>query len=73
MAKSAEVPEYALVLAYTSLGEKDRAIETLQRAFTGGNRSYLFLLPGDPLLDDLRGDPRVEALVKKIIEPKTGP
>ncbi len=66
MAKSAEVPEYALALAYTSLGEKERAIEALERGLAGGNKSYLFLLPGDPFLDDLRGDPRFEALVQKI-------
>jgi pentatricopeptide repeat protein len=71
MAKSAEVPEYAFALAYTSLGEKEQAIEALEHAFAGGNNSYLFLLPGDPLLDDLRGDPRFEALVQKIVAPKT--
>jgi len=66
MAKSAEVPEYALATVYTSLGEKERAIEALEHGFAGGNKSYLFLLPGDPFLDDLRGDPRFEALVQKI-------
>src|SRR5213596_3147016 len=66
MAKSTEVPEYALAIAYTSLGEKERAIEALEHGFAGGNKSYLFLLPGDPFLDDLRGDPRFEALVQKI-------
>jgi pentatricopeptide repeat protein len=71
MAKSAEVPEYAFALAYTSLGDKDRAIAALEHGFAGGNKSYLFLLPGDPLLDDLRGDPRFEALVQKIVAPKT--
>ena len=70
MAKSAEVPEYALALAYTSLGEKDRAIEALEHGFAGGNKSYLFLLPGDPFLDDLHGDPRFEALVQKIVSKK---
>ena len=61
-----QVPEYALALVYTSLGEKERAIEALEHGFAGGNKSYLFLLPGDPFLDDLRGDPRFEALVQKI-------
>ena len=70
MAKSAEVPEYALALVYASLGEKERAIEALERGFAGGNKSYLFLLPGDPFLDDLRGDPRFEALVQRIISGK---
>jgi adenylate cyclase len=70
MAKSAEVPEYALALVYTSLGEKERAIEALEHGFMGGNKSYLFLLPGDPFLDDLRGDPRFEALVQKITRGK---
>ena len=70
MAKSGEVPEYAFALAYTSLGDKDRAIAALEHAFAGGNNSYLFLLPGDPLLDDLRGDPRFEALVQKIVGEK---
>jgi hypothetical protein len=70
MAKSAEVPEYALALVYTSLGEKERAIEALEHGFAGGNKSYLFLLPGDPFLDDLHGDPRFEALVQKIVSKK---
>ena len=70
MSKSAEVPDYALATAYTSLGEKDRAIEALEHGFAGGNKSYLFLLPGDPFLDDLRGDPRFETLVQKITRGK---
>jgi TolB-like protein/Tfp pilus assembly protein PilF len=70
MAKSAEVPDYALATAYTALGEKERAIEALEHGFSEGNKSYLFLLPGDPFLDDLRGDPRFEALVQKITRGK---
>src|SRR3954447_72664 len=66
MAKSAEVPEYALAIVYTSLGEKERAIEALERGFAGGNKSYLFLLPGDPFFDDLRGEPRFEKIVASL-------
>jgi TolB-like protein/Flp pilus assembly protein TadD len=67
VAKSSAPPEYALALAHTSLGEKELAIEELEHAYDGGNRSYLFILNVDPLLDDLRGQPRFEALVRKIV------
>ena len=70
MAKASDVPEYAFALVQTSLGEKEHAIEALERSYNGGNRSYLFILPVDPLLDDLRGDPRFETLVQKITAPK---
>jgi len=66
MAKSAQVPEYAFALAYTSLGEKDRAIEALEHGFAGGNKSYLFLLPGIRCSTILRGVSSLEALVQKI-------
>ena len=69
-APSGDRPAYALALAYTSLGEKEHAIEELEQAYNSGNRSYLFIIKVDPLLDQLRGDPRFEALVQKIIAPQ---
>jgi len=36
------------------------------QAYTKGETNYLFLIKTDPLLDDLRGTPRFEALVQKI-------
>src|SRR5260370_17369963 len=48
MAKSAEVPDYALATAYTSLGEKERPIEALDHAFADCNKTSLSLLPAHP-------------------------
>ncbi len=50
---------------YAQLGEKDRALTSLERAWEirdGG----LMDIRNDPSLDPLRGDPRFEAIVKKM-------
>jgi len=50
---------------YAQLGEKDRAIAALERAWTirdGG----LMNIRIDPALDPLRGDPRFEAIIKRM-------
>jgi tetratricopeptide (TPR) repeat protein len=65
-AKSRYVAPYAVALVITALGEKAHAIDELERAYREGTANYLFLIKVDPLLDDLRGDPRFEALVQKI-------
>jgi TolB-like protein/Tfp pilus assembly protein PilF len=65
-AKSHYVAPYALALVQIALGDKDRAIEELERAYAQGETNYLFAIKVDPMLDDLRGDPRFEALVQKI-------
>jgi tetratricopeptide (TPR) repeat protein len=69
-AKSHYVAPYALALVQIPLGEKDRAIEELERAYEKGETNYLFVIKTDPLLDDLRGQPRFEALVQKILGEK---
>ena len=50
--------------------EKERALDELERAYERADTNYLFLAKVDPLLDELRGDPRFEALVQKVIAPK---
>jgi TolB-like protein/tetratricopeptide (TPR) repeat protein len=66
-AKSRYVQPYALALILTGLGDKERAIDELERAYRDGTGSYLFAIKVDPMLDDLRSDPRFDTLVQKIV------
>jgi TolB-like protein/Flp pilus assembly protein TadD len=65
--KSRYVAPYALALALLGLGEKERALAELERAYQTHDTNYLFVIKTDPLLDDLRGQPRFEALVQKVV------
>src|SRR4030095_12666343 len=65
-AKSRYVSPYAWALLYAGLGDKNRAIDELERAYQTGDTNYLFVIKTDPSLEDLRGDPRFEALVQKV-------
>jgi TolB-like protein/Tfp pilus assembly protein PilF len=69
-AKTRGTAPYAMALLYLGLGEKERAIDELERGYREGETNYLFVIKVDPLLDDLRGDPRFEALVQKVVSPK---
>jgi tetratricopeptide (TPR) repeat protein len=70
-AKSRYIAPYAWALFYLGLGEKERALSELERAYQTGDTNYLFFIKVDPLLDDLRGQPRFEALVQRTVGPKT--
>jgi tetratricopeptide (TPR) repeat protein len=70
-AKSRYAAPYAMALINLGLGEKDRAIDELERAYHEGETNYLFVIKVDPLLDELRGNPRFEALVQRVLAPKT--
>jgi TolB-like protein/Tfp pilus assembly protein PilF len=65
-AKSRYVSPYAWALLYTGFGDKKRAIDELERAYQTGDTNYLFVIKTDPLLDELRSDPRFNALVQKV-------
>jgi TolB-like protein/Flp pilus assembly protein TadD len=69
-AKSRFVAPYARALLLTGLGERAQAIDELDRAYREKTGAYLFVIKVDPFLDDLRGEPRFEALVQRIVAPK---
>jgi DNA-binding winged helix-turn-helix (wHTH) protein/tetratricopeptide (TPR) repeat protein len=51
---------------YASLGERDRALEALEAACDGRSRFLLRHLGVDPDFDALAGEPRYQALLKKV-------
>jgi serine/threonine-protein kinase len=59
------VSAYAFATAYAGLGEKDQAFQWLERS--NADRAWEILyVKVDPLLDNLRSDPRFPELVKRI-------
>jgi tetratricopeptide (TPR) repeat protein len=69
-AKSRYVSPYALAVVLTALGDKAHAIDELEHGYDEAG-FYIALIKVNPLFDPLRGDPRFEALVQKVIGPKT--
>ncbi len=68
-----EVVGYCRALLYLSLNNKDEALRWLEQGLKERDGSNISWIKVDPLLDPLHGDPRFEALVQKVIAPKTEP
>jgi serine/threonine-protein kinase len=66
-----EVVGYLRTLLYLSLNNKDEALRWLEQDFEERDGSNICWIKVDPLLDPLHGDPRFEALVQKVVAPKT--
>jgi TolB-like protein len=66
-AKSRYVGAYGLGLIFLGLGDKNRAMDELERAYRENDGNDIYNIRIDPMLDDLRGDPRFEALAEKIL------
>jgi hypothetical protein len=54
-----------MAIIHAGLGEKDKAFEWLDQAYVHRSRSMAWLNVSDEL-DDLRSDPRFEALLRRI-------
>ena len=64
------VSGWCIAVARLSLGDKDGAIAALQNAFDQ-HAPEILTLKYDPLLDDLHGDARFEALVQRLLGGKS--
>jgi len=64
------VPSYSYALLHMALGEKDKAIEWLERSYQEGAGLDVIFLKVDPMLDPLQKEPRFQALVAKVFAEK---
>ncbi|MDB6146829.1 MAG: Adenylate cyclase [Spartobacteria bacterium] len=60
------VSPYNSALVYLGLGQKDEAIRSLEQTYEDRDGYNIAFLKVDAFLDPLRGEPRFEALVRKI-------
>src|SRR5436189_474467 len=64
------VPSYWRAFLYLSLGNRDEAVRWLEQVIADHDGLNINVIKVDPFLDPLRGDPRFEALVQKVVGPK---
>ncbi|HXO94445.1 MAG TPA: tetratricopeptide repeat protein [Candidatus Acidoferrum sp.] len=70
LARYRTVRAYWRTVLYLSLGNRDEAIRLLEQGVADHEGLDIAWIKVDPLLDPLRGDPRFEALVQKVVGPK---
>jgi len=61
------VPSYWRAPLYLSLGNRNEATQWLEKGVADHEGVAITWIKVDPLLDPLRGDPRFEALVQKVV------
>jgi TolB-like protein/Tfp pilus assembly protein PilF len=70
LSQNRNVRAFWRTLLYLSLGNRDEAIRWLEQSVAGHEDTDVNFIKVDPMLDPLRGDPRFEALVQKVVGPK---
>ena len=68
--KSRYVRPSSFAYIYLALGDKERAIDEMERAYRERDLAGAAWIKFDPMLDELRGNPRFDALVQKVFAQK---
>jgi tetratricopeptide (TPR) repeat protein len=63
------VPAYSSAILYLGLGDKEEALRWLEKSFDDRGFEIAFIKV-DPMFDLLRGNPRFEALLQRVLAPK---
>ena len=69
-AKLRYVQPYAFALTYLALGDKNQTLDWLEQGLRDRGATYLQFIKTDAFFDPLRGDPRFEAVVQKVVGEK---
>jgi tetratricopeptide (TPR) repeat protein len=64
---------YDRALVHLAIGNKEEALRWLEQSYADRDGANLSWINVEPILDPLRGEPRFEALVQKVIAPKSEP
>jgi len=64
---------YDRAILYLSIGNKEEALRWLEQSYADRDGANLSWINVEPMLDPLRGESRFEALVQKVIAPKSEP
>jgi tetratricopeptide (TPR) repeat protein len=62
---------YDRALVYLGIGNKEEALHWLEQSYADRDGANLSWINVEPILDPLHGDARFEALVQKVIAPKS--
>jgi TolB-like protein/DNA-binding winged helix-turn-helix (wHTH) protein/Flp pilus assembly protein TadD len=68
--RSGYVSPYLLASINAGLGEKDTAIELLEKAYRERDMGIMWFVKTDPRIDNLRSDPRFQALLERFDFPR---
>jgi adenylate cyclase len=70
IAQHREVLSYARAILYLSLNDKEKTIDWLEKGVEERDGFNAGFIKVEPLMDSLRGNPRFEALVQKVVGKK---
>jgi serine/threonine protein kinase/tetratricopeptide (TPR) repeat protein len=65
LSKRKYVPPYSIALIYAGLGERDQAFRWLEKSYAERS-GRMVELRADPMLDNLRSDPRFQDLLRRV-------
>ena len=63
------VGAWSFAIVHLALGEKEKAIDELERNFRERSDPFITFIKVSPLFDPLRGDPRFQAMLAKAFSP----